>query len=189
MRSQIRAPLLARFQQMKDVILVVKSKTFSAVSSILMYPRTARSTMRACDVARMNRVIDQSSQPRPGEIPGGGSYSGATDMPASGSRPLYHQSTNMPAKVTRGRNTIGFAAKNQKNFVERARLFQDVFRECTYQRSARRAWVEDCWSRTAPRILDVGGSIPLRGTVDTRERLRAQRAGRRLGENCTVAVT
>src|SRR5437762_12907048 len=48
-------------------------------------------------------------------------------MPASGSRPLYYQSTNMPAKVTRGRKTLGFPAKNQKNLVSALGSFRMSF--------------------------------------------------------------
>ena len=64
----------------------------------------------------MDRVIQKRS--RFGrEIPVGGSYIGATDIPGSGSRPLYHQSVNITANTTAGKKTIGFPARNQKNFV------------------------------------------------------------------------
>ena len=63
-------------------------------------------------------MLSSSSVPASaGEIPGGGSYMGATETPGSGSRPLYHHSANMAASVTSGRNTIGFPPTNQKNFV------------------------------------------------------------------------
>src|SRR5579862_7283318 len=52
-----------------------------------------------------------------GEIPGGGSYMGATERPGSGSRPLYHHSTNITPNVTKGRNTTGLLLRNQKNRV------------------------------------------------------------------------
>src|ERR1700675_3837017 len=50
-----------------------------------------------------------------GEMPGGGSYMGATERPGSGSRPLYHHSTNITPKVTKGRNTTGLLLRNQEN--------------------------------------------------------------------------
>src|SRR4051794_12212222 len=52
-----------------------------------------------------------------GVNPGGGSYIGATERPASGSRPLYHQIVNITAKVTKGKNTTGLLPTNQKNLV------------------------------------------------------------------------
>src|ERR1700722_18307237 len=52
-----------------------------------------------------------------GEIPGGGSYMGAIDIPGSGSRPAYHQRVNMTASVTSGRKTAGLLPTNQKNLV------------------------------------------------------------------------
>src|ERR1700734_166306 len=52
-----------------------------------------------------------------GEIPGGGSYMGATDMPGLISRPLYHHRTSITMSVTNGRKTAGFGAMNQKNLV------------------------------------------------------------------------
>ena len=42
---------------------------------------------------------------------------GATERPGSGSRPLYHHKTNITAKVTKGRNTMGLLPRNQKNRV------------------------------------------------------------------------
>src|SRR6266851_8465084 len=48
-----------------------------------------------------------------GEMPGGGSYMGATERPGSGSRPLYHHNTNITPKVMKGKNTIGLLPRNQ----------------------------------------------------------------------------
>src|SRR5438445_6433079 len=48
-----------------------------------------------------------------GDMPGGGSYMGATERPGSGSRPLYHHSTNITPKAKNGRNTIGLLPRNQ----------------------------------------------------------------------------
>src|SRR5271168_2621809 len=52
-----------------------------------------------------------------GEIPAGGSYIGATDIPGSGSRPAYHHKTNITRNVTGGKNTAGLLPINQTNFV------------------------------------------------------------------------
>src|SRR5450631_3366495 len=76
-----------------------------------MYPRTAKST----NVQVMSRGWTLSSGSAPvsaGVMPAGGSYMGATETPGSGSRPLYHHSTNITPRVTRGRNTIGLLPKN-----------------------------------------------------------------------------
>ena len=59
---------------------------------------------------------------------------GATDMPASGSRPLYHQSTNIAARVTGGRKTIGLPPMNQKNFVSALGSLQNVLRNVNVDR-------------------------------------------------------
>src|SRR5205823_757292 len=48
-----------------------------------------------------------------GERPGGGSYMGATERPGSGSRPLYHHSTYITPKVTKGRKMMGLLPTNQ----------------------------------------------------------------------------
>src|SRR5512140_3408719 len=52
-----------------------------------------------------------------GEMPGGGSYMGATERPGSGSRPLYHQRMVITAKVNTGRNMMGLLPRNQNNRV------------------------------------------------------------------------
>src|ERR1700676_4344149 len=51
-------------------------------------------------------------------MPAGGSYIGATESPGSGSRPLYHHSVNITAKVQKGRNTTGLLPRNQINRVK-----------------------------------------------------------------------
>src|SRR5579871_163021 len=52
-----------------------------------------------------------------GEMPGGGSYIGATEMPGSGSRPLYHHKLNITTSVTSGKKTMGLPPRNQKKRV------------------------------------------------------------------------
>src|SRR5208282_3516527 len=48
-------------------------------------------------------------------MPAGGSYIAATESPGSGSRPLYHHSVNITARVQKGRKTIGLLPKNQSS--------------------------------------------------------------------------
>src|ERR1700724_1300669 len=62
-------------------------------------------------------VSSTSAPASAGEMPGGGSYIGATERPGSGSRPLYHHRTNISPNVTKGRNTTGLLLRNQKNRV------------------------------------------------------------------------
>ena len=116
MRHQIVPPLLARLLQMKDVILVREQENFLRCLFDLDVSAHGKIDHGRCDIAGMN----ESSSKVPasaGEIPVGGPYIGATDMPGSGSRPLYHHSRNIAIKVTGGRNTTGLLPMNQKNFV------------------------------------------------------------------------
>src|ERR1700676_4696415 len=52
-----------------------------------------------------------------GVMPAGGSYMGATEIPGSGSRPLYHHNVNITAKVQKGKNTIGLLPRNHSKRV------------------------------------------------------------------------
>src|SRR3984957_7717353 len=52
-----------------------------------------------------------------GVMPAGGSYMGATEIPGSGSRSLYHHNVNITAKVQKGKNTIGLPPRNHSKRV------------------------------------------------------------------------
>ena len=96
---------------------------WSSFSSILMYPRTARST--SVDVISRGWTWSSSRVPASAGLnPGGGSYIGATETPGSGSRPLYHHRANITPKVSSGKKTIGLLPKNQSARVSELGAFR-----------------------------------------------------------------
>src|SRR5438093_9087466 len=67
------------------------------------------------DVMSRGSIVSSTRVPASaGVIPAGGSYIGATDKPGSGSRPLYHHSTNMTTNAQGGSNTAGLLARNHQ---------------------------------------------------------------------------
>ena len=176
-------PIRRGLEQVKDVVLVVEEQALLDRLFDLQIAAHGQIDDGGCDVARMDGVVDAALRFGGRDMPLGGSYMGATDMPGSGSRPLYHHSANITPKVTEGQEHDGIAAQEPAEVGERTGLLQNAFGNVDVDGHAAAHGQRICgfeMRRRAP--LTLRRRWPSVRAVDAGEGLRAQTSRRRAGE-------
>ena len=99
---------------------------------------------------------------------------GATDMPGSGSRPLYHHKKQHHGEGDKRQENCGIAADEPEKFGEASRLFENAFGDVNIDRHAATHRQGVVGFELCVRALDFGGGVAVGRVVHAGEGLRAQ---------------